>query len=259
MEVQISFRKNRRSADMGAWKRYFENNRASRLPIPWERGVQIEPAQRDALIGSLQRFQIGKSREGKHIKRWAAQTGDADYAQAIDLLMAEQHEHARLLARLLEKLEAPLLPFHWSDSCFILLRRFSGLETEIMTVLAAEIIAQRYYWALYKKTGDTVLRALYAQLLHDGEAHIAFHCDYLHDAFQTRSTASQHQTLLTWRLLVRVMAVLVASDHRSVLRQTGTRPARFVHECASLFDKTLIQVLDEGEETEAIQVRISAA
>src|SRR5436853_6547379 len=82
------------------WTAYFERNRASRLTIPWEREILVEPHLRAPLIRSLQRFQVGEQGDGLHLRAAAAATGDADYAYAIALFVAEEQEHARLLALL---------------------------------------------------------------------------------------------------------------------------------------------------------------
>src|SRR5436309_8987875 len=116
------------------WLRYFEHNRDHRMNIPWEQGIQLEARLREPLIRSLQRFQVGESGEGGHLRKRAATTGDAIYEAAIDLFIKEEQEHARLMAGILRRLNAPLLPEHWSDSCFVLLRHFFGLHGTLLVL-----------------------------------------------------------------------------------------------------------------------------
>ena len=59
------------------WLAYFERNRASRMEIPWERGIAVEPDLRVPLIHSLRRFQVGEQGDGNHLKRGAAAKGGA--------------------------------------------------------------------------------------------------------------------------------------------------------------------------------------
>src|SRR5262249_52419677 len=108
---------------MKRWLQYFEYNRDRRMEIPWERGLEVEAELRGPLIRSLQRFQVGESGEGRHLRSKAATTGDPIYQAAIELFIQEEQEHARLMAGILGRLQAPLLKGHWSDGCFILLRR----------------------------------------------------------------------------------------------------------------------------------------
>src|ERR1044071_2654444 len=118
---------------MKKWLNDFEHNRLYRRTVPWEQPLEIPaPALRAALIRSLQKFQIGESGEGRHLRKKAAATGDTIYQGAIDLFIKEEQEHARLMAGILRKLNAPLLLAHWSDGCFILLRRLFGLSHELL-------------------------------------------------------------------------------------------------------------------------------
>ncbi len=133
---------------MKNWLNYFKSNRIQRQDIPSDHEINIEPNLRGPLIRSLQRFQVGESGEGHHLRRQAAKSGDADYQAAIDLFIKEEQEHARLMACVLRKLNAPLIEHHWSDACFILLRRLFGLHHELLVLLMPEMIAKRYFRAL---------------------------------------------------------------------------------------------------------------
>ena len=83
------------------WLTYFEHNRASRTSIPWDAGMHIDERLRGPIARSLQRFQLGESGDGAHLKRLAASTGDARYMAAIDLFVLEEQEHAALMAGVL--------------------------------------------------------------------------------------------------------------------------------------------------------------
>src|SRR5215831_5545739 len=143
---------------MKKWLNYFEYNRDHRDEIPWERPIELEPQLRAPLARSLQRFQVGESGEGRHLRRQAAKRADPTYQAAIDLFIKEEQEHARLIAGILRKLGAPLLERHWSDGCFILLRRLFGLHHELLVLLMPEIIAKRYFRALRDGFADPVIR-----------------------------------------------------------------------------------------------------
>jgi hypothetical protein len=222
---------------MKSWLAYFTNNRIHRREIPWEREINIEPCLRMALVRSLQRFQVGESGEGHHLRRQAAKSGDADYQAAIDLFIKEEQEHARLMAEILKKLNAPLLGHHWSDACFILLRRLFGLHQELLVLLMPEMIAKRYFRALCDGFGDPTLRAVCGQILHDEEGHVAFHMDYLQRAFASRSLVARILLRACWRVLFRAACLVVIVDHRAVLRGTGVSAATFWWDCGLIFDE----------------------
>jgi len=222
---------------MKNWLNYFRNNRAHRHEIPWEREIKIDPCLRASLVRSLQRFQVGESGEGHHLRRQAARSGDIDYQAAIDLFIKEEQEHARLMAGVLKKLGAPLLGRHWSDACFILLRRLFGLRHELLVLLIPEIIAKRYFRALYDGFDDPTLRAVCGQILHDEEGHLAFHVDYLQRALASRSLAARMIMRACWRLLFRAACLVVIMDHRAILRGTDVSGATFWWDCGLIFDE----------------------
>ena len=228
------------------WLKYFQFNRTQRMTIPWQRGVQVEAHLREPLIASLQRFQVGETGEGRHLKKCAAQhaaqTGDASYIEAIDMFIKEEQEHARLLAQVLDDLGAPLLDGHWSDACFVVIRRVSGLQLELMILLIAELIAKRYYRAIYEGTKDEVLRVLCAQILRDEMAHVAFHCDTLERVFASRPAPVCRLLRAAWKVLYRVVCLIVAWDHRTLLRASNVSLGQWWHGCDQVFEQAAAQI-----------------
>ena len=222
---------------MQRWLEYFEWNRANRPPVPWDRGVDLEPHLRAPLIRSLQKFQLGESGEGRRLRRHAAATGDAVYATAIDLFIKEEQTHARLMGQVLRLLDAPLLKSDWTDGCFILLRHLFGLHQELMVLLLPEMIAKCYFRALHDGTRDPVLRLGFAQIAQDEEGHLAFHIEYLRRAFESMSFSRRILAQVIWRFLYRATCVLVMADHREILRGVGLSPEQFWRECGRIFDE----------------------
>lgn len=224
------------------WVTYFEQNRLSRRPIPWTVGIEVAPHLRAPLIRSLQRFQIGETGEGRHLQAGAAATGDANYAAAIALFIAEEHEHARLLEQILNALDAPLLQSHWSDGIFMLVRHLLGLKLELLVLLSAEMIAKRYYRALYEGTHTPVLRAIFAQICDDEEGHIAFHCDFLGMAWAAQSPLKRWLIRNGWQLFFWLVVLVVTYDHASLLRAVHVPPLTFFHDCQQIFNQTMKQI-----------------
>jgi hypothetical protein len=222
---------------MQPWVNYFEWNRANRPAVDWERGIEIEPHLRAPLIRSLQKFQLGESGEGRRLRRHAAATNDVMYATAIDLFIKEEQEHARLMARVLRLLGAPLLKRDWTDGCFVLMRRLFGLHQELMVLLLPEMIAKRYFRALHDGTKDPVLRAVFAQIAQDEDGHLAFHIEYLRRAFEHLSFARRIAAQVIWRGVYGATCAAVILDHGSVLRAAGVTTAEFRRDCGRVFDE----------------------
>ena len=217
------------------WLRYFQKNRGQRLAIPWGRGIVVEPHLRRPLIRSLQRFQVGEQGDGFHLRKGAASTLDPDYSRAIDLFIKEEQEHSRLLARAIESMGGSLLAYHWTDACFVFLRRLLGLRLELLVLLVAEIIAQAYYKILYDGTSDVVLRNIFGQILHDELGHVAFHRAYLRQSFATLSPWQRWLLYHTWKLFYQLVCLIVISDHHTVFRAMSMKSSMAWQHCMQAF------------------------
>lgn len=222
---------------MKSWLKYFEYNREHRREIPWNEGVHVNATFCGPLIRSLQRFQVGESGEGRHLRKQAATTNDVSYMAAIDLFIKEEQEHARLMAEILKRMDAPLLGHHWSDACFILLRRLFGLNQELLVLLMPEMIAKRYFRAIHDGVDDPVVRAVCGQIMHDEEGHLAFHVEYLQRAFANMSVPSRLLLRIAWRMLFSLSCLVVMFDHRGALREVGVSSTRFWWDCGLIFDE----------------------
>jgi hypothetical protein len=227
---------------MKSWLEYFKFNGTHRHEIPWKIPMEVEPKLRVPLIRSLQRFQVGESGEGKHLRKQVATTNDPIYEATIDLFIKEEQEHARLMAEILKRLNAPLLQSHWSDACFVLLRRLFGLNQELLVLLVPEIIAKRYFRALRDGVGNKVLKAVFAQILHDEEGHLAFHIDYLQRAFASLTLTQRILVRVLWRAVFRAACVVVILDHSAVLRAVRVSPQEFWWDCGLIFDEVAASI-----------------
>jgi hypothetical protein len=217
------------------WLRHFQKNRMQRLAIPWDRGIAAEPQVCRPLIRSLQRFQVGEQGDGFHLRKSAARTFDPDYSRAIELFVQEEQEHSQLLARAIEGMGGSLLKYHWSDVCFVFLRRLLRLRLELLVLLVAEIIAQAYYKILYDGTSDVVLRNVFGQILHDEQGHVTFHRAYLRHALAPLPPVLRWLLFQIWRLFYQSVCLIVIYDHRTVFRAMGVTPSMAWQHCMQAF------------------------
>jgi hypothetical protein len=194
----------------------------------------------------LQRFQIGESGEGRHLRAHAAGTGDADYEAAIDLFIKEEQEHARLMAAILRRFQAPLLQRHWSDGCFMFLRHVAGLKEQLLVLLLPEMIAKRHFRALHDGTADPVLKNVFAQICHDEEGHLNFHIDTLQQLFAEWPWWRRAAVRAFWRLLFRASCVVVIWDHRAVLSAVGVSKSLFWWDCGLIFDEVAARIFSSA-------------
>ena len=214
------------------WREYFEDNTKRPSAIPWERGADLDRQARVAVARSIQEFQRGESSEGKHLyhyaERYAYETGDHDYLYALRLFIAEEHRHARDLARFLQLNGIPLISHTLADSVFRRLRNlFRSLEVSIAVLVTAEIFAQVYYAALHRATASTVLRRLCERILEDEERHVQFQTWQLARLRACRSAVARRLTQLAQRFLFMGTCLVVWSGHRRALRAGGHTFASF--------------------------------
>jgi hypothetical protein len=83
-------------------REWLEHFRANERPgvVP-EGGLRLSESEREAVVSSIQKFQLGDSSEGRHLRRRAAeyakQSGDQEYLLAMEYFIREEQRHARYL------------------------------------------------------------------------------------------------------------------------------------------------------------------
>jgi hypothetical protein len=207
------------------WLTYFRQNQLDRRGICWHEGIRLDPPLREPLARSLARFQLGESSDGARLlaaaRELSRKTNDPDYSRAIALFIAEEQEHSRLLAKVLERLHAPLLTHHWTDSLFRRCRHLLGFYEEIAVLLMAEIIALKYYGAVRKGCGAPVLEIVCEQILADEKFHVRFHCERLHEAIARRLWLVRAAGWLALSAMFAMATTVVAWDHRHAFIALG--------------------------------------
>ncbi|EOD63054.1 ferritin-like domain-containing protein [Amycolatopsis vancoresmycina] len=225
------------------WLQDFETEaerRRQREDPPWERGARLHPD----VAKSIQRFQVGEAGDGANLIAKAA--GDDTYLAAVKLFVAEEQNHARMLAGLLAAANVSTIPGHWSDTVFVKLRRALGLRLELMVLLIAEVVALRYYRALRDGTTDPLVCQVAARILADEERHVPFHCHRLEIGFRALRKPARAAVLGAWRILLLGVAVTVAADHGPALHRLGVGRVVFVAEVLTEFEAALARI--RGEE-----------
>jgi hypothetical protein len=83
------------------WLEHFQGNATGRAEPEWHLPSPLTGATRRELARSLSHFQLGESGEGGFLLRQAREQfpDDHTYAQALELFVAEEKEHARAFRR----------------------------------------------------------------------------------------------------------------------------------------------------------------
>ena len=211
------------------WLTYFEGRHGQALDAPFEAPF-MGLHGRAAVARSIARFELGESGDGERIRRLAWATGDAAYARAIELFIAEEQQHARWLGILRERFGGEPLRSHWSDAAFVVLRHGGGLRREICVLLAAELVALSYYRVLPLAYDDPLLHAVCRRVLRDERGHVAFHRATLGDELASMRAPARAAARVAWRAFVATTAAVVAWDHRAVLELAGVSRRDFRRE-----------------------------
>jgi hypothetical protein len=220
--------------DTTDWLTYFRQNQLDRRGIAWHEGISLDPSLRRPLARSLARFQLGESSNGTRLLAAARQlsekTGDPFYPRTIALFIAEEQEHSRLLAKVLQQLQAPLLSRHWTDSLFRRCRHLLGFYEEIAVLLMAEIIALKYYGVIRQRCRARVLEVVCEQILADEKFHVRFHCERLHGVISPFGSPIRASCRAVLTLMFAVASTIVAWDHRKMFGAIGSSSAEFLRD-----------------------------
>ena len=205
------------------WTEHFETNRTRPLPpITTLPPAGLRPGVTAALARSLARFQVGEAGEGRivhQIARCRLPGVDADYQRALQLFVAEEGRHARILAAAVRALGGQLLATTWSERLFVFGRRLCGVRLKLLVLLAAEVIGIGFYGALASRLPRGGLRAALEQMCGDERAHLRFHQDF----FRAQAARGWRRQLFrsVWSLVAPAAALVVLWDHRRTLRLLG--------------------------------------
>ena len=232
------FRKLGGKFDSKAWLCYFLSNKSVRPLVRLPQEIKMEDALREPLIASLQRFQIGETGEGKHIKKFAKQLGDEAYSDCVDLFIKEEQGHGQILAEVIRALDGTLLTWHWSDLVFIFLRRILGLKTEIFILLIAEVVGKCFYKCIADKIEDDQLNEVFSLIVLDEIAHLQFHSHFLATQMRGISWSLQAIVHYVWSIIFYTACFAFVVDHRKALCALGVPAAEFIERCSREFQRS---------------------
>lgn len=203
----------------------------------WRSPEDIDRLAKSVEVGlahSLPIFQLGETGMGMHLLEAAAKTGSDDYVAAMEMFVYEEQEHARLLALVCHRLNIDMLDEHWTALVFRKGRRVSGLRSEVLVLLMAELIATRFYKVLADGIGDRTLSDIFAAVHADEVRHLHFHAATIprHLARWPRPVWLFARAL--WNLVAIGGAAVAAWDHRKILRACGSGVIRFFRDVMAL-------------------------
>lgn len=248
-----------RAMGFDVWVEYFEANpvRQRRLEQGWDASapVVLTDRQRDALVHSFQRFELGEGGDGIRLLGKARAEGDPDYTRALELLVAEEQKHSALFGVGLRRMGAPSLRAHWSDFAFTRLRRLLGLRTEIALFLVAEAVSVEYFEALAENAPDPILRGIGERIRTDEREHLRFQIDRLRVGFAGTPRVIRMLVSVSWWTVAVGAATVLCADHAAALRACRRRPIAYWGRALRRFRRLALCALDATDRGEGSGAR----
>ena len=223
------------------WLEHFRANEGPEA-LP-EGGPWLSEVEREALIPSIQEFQLGENSEGRHLRRratqYAKQNGDEEHLWAMEYFIRVVQRHARYLRDYLATEGVGTVKKRWVDTVFRMLRNLAGLEVSVGVLVTAEIIAKVYYAALGKATRSPMLGRICERILRDEEAHVRFQAERLAILRRDRPELGMMLTRLLYRALFLGACLVVWRNHGEAMRRGGLGLRGYWRRCWEEFDAAL--------------------
>lgn len=219
------------------WTQHFlANQNTFREPEMPAEGCTLPESIRIPLARSLAIFQLGESGGGTRLMRYVRQVVREDrlqgYEKAVQLFIEEEQYHSRLLEKVVRYTGGFCLRKQWTNSVFRWLRNHFGVEFNIQILLIAELIAEAYFGALYRRCGDQAVRFCCRKILADEMRHLAFHAEFLRERLEGKPAWWRTLWRTQFRAFNLVTCAVVAWDHRACFRSLGLPPRKFARMAA---------------------------
>ena len=204
-------------SDWQTWRDRFQS-RADRPLAPLDADLDYTRLPR-SLAHSLAVCQLGESGGGSIVEqaRRSRLSGiDDQYAEAVDLFVAEERRHASQLAVCVRIMGGQLIHSNWAARLFVFGRRLIGLRFKVLVLLAAEVVGLCLYRLVATRLPPCQMRDTVVQLIGDKHSHMRFHCAFLESQAATPFSRALFKPL--WRALFFVAGFVALIAHRRTLR-----------------------------------------
>lgn len=164
--------------DYAGWLNLFKENDKIRLYIDESLPGTLSNEEKKLISTSIASFQRGEYSEGRTLRKsadaFSIKYNEPLYPKVIDLFIREENFHSKYLSSFMRIEGIPIRSKNFLDKIFRSIRKSRGIESEIITLVTAEIIALTYYKVLGQATSSGMLKKICKQMLHDELPHVAF-------------------------------------------------------------------------------------
>jgi len=233
------------------WLSHFKAN-AQQLRINWDLNPAISEKETEAVLSSLQAWQLAETGEGSNLLaasiKYAQKTGDPQYVDAVKLFIKEEQKHGNNLGRYLDAINKPRIQKNWDDSLFRKVRHLnSNMEIWTITVIVIESTAQLFYQALKDATGCPLLKEICTDILIDEAYHITFQTERLAIIYEDKSPFSKNWRITVYKYFFYATSTLVYFAHRKLFKAGGLTFASYSKKMEYKYIKTVKMITDSPE------------
>jgi hypothetical protein len=167
---------------------------------------------------------------------------DPRFLAVLELFIAEEQGHSRILGGFLDREGIPRLKTHWLDRIFRRLRKLAGLEVCATVLVTAEVLAIPFYQALRDATRSLLLRSICMRILCDEAAHLNYQALTLGLIRRPLCERGRVIRSLFHSVLFHCTALLLWQQHHRLFRATGWDARRFWKEARCVYVRLQLRI-----------------
>lgn len=196
--------------DYDGWLMLFEENDKRRLFVDENLPSTLSKEEKNLISASIAAFQRGEYSEGRTLRKsaeaFSKKYNEPLYPKVINLFIREENFHSNYLSSFMRREGIPIRSKNFLDRIFRSIRKSRGIESEIIALVTAEIIALTYYKILGQATSSDFLKKICNQMLNDELPHIVFQSYTISHFRQTKLLNIRRRLLME----VTTLAVYIA-------------------------------------------------
>jgi len=232
------------------WINHYRAN-ALEKRINWTLKPNLTPAELDAILPSLQSWQLAETSEGAQLINAATlharKIGDPVYVDAVRLFIKEEQKHGENLGMYLDAIGVPRIKKSWDDSLFRKVRHLNtSMEIWTLAVLVVESTAQIFYQALKDATKCTLLKQICTDILIDEAYHITFQTERLAIILDGKNDFSKTWRAFAYKYFFIATSTLVWAAHRKLFKAGGNTLTSYRKKMHLKYMKTLKAITEPG-------------
>lgn len=216
------------------------------MTLPWHDSCLLSAAERDIVARSIQQFHLGEWARGRGLVQRASShpvlSSDVWFLPALELFIAEEQRHSKMLGQFLDREQIPRLSHHWVDSVFRRFRKLAGLEVCVTVLVTAEVLAVPFYRALRDATRSALLGGICLGILRDEAAHLKYQALTLGLIQRPLGPMARAIRFHCHSVMFYLTALVLWQQHRKIFCRAGWDFRRFWNQARRVFARLQRQI-----------------